>query len=274
MANTTDYFKQFLGGLERSLGANFSAVPTAILLAILCYVVYKVTIKIFTKVTKKLPIDANIVIVLKNVIKVFIIFFSTMIIASALGINTSSLIAAFSIFGLAISLAVQNVVANVANAINIYVNPPFKIGDYVAIGQTEGTVKEISFMFTKILTYKNEMIFIPNSTVGSSIIINYSSEKYRMVEYTIGVAYESDPEIVKKALMEVMSEEPLVIKSEPMIVFIDQHAASSINYTYRAYTDNSNYLQCSRSLRMRIKPKFDSYGINIPYNQLDVFLKK
>ena len=195
-----------------------------------------------------------------------------MIIASALGINTSSLIAAFSIFGLAISLSVQNLMSNVANGINIFANHPFKVGDYVSIDGVEGTVVVISFMFTKMRTYKNEMVYIPNNKVGTATIINYSYEKYRRVEYTIGVSYDNNIEDVKKALLEVLNEEPLVVKTEDIVVFVKDYASSSIDFTIRAYTENANYLNCLWSIKERIKPKFDKYNISIPYPQLDLHM--
>ena len=273
MKNTTEYFKHFIDGLESTIGANLKALPSAILLAILCYIIYKILMFIFNRAVKRLHIDINIVTICKGIIKVLISFFTIMIIASALGINTSSLLAAFSIFGLAISLSIQTTMSNVANAINLYLSTPFKAGDYIKVGDIEGTVKKVSFMHTEVLTYKNEAVYIPNSEVGTSTIINFTKEKYRMIEYTIGVSYDADQNVVKKAIFEMLNEEPLVVKSEPISVFIDKYNSSSIDYTYRVYTENTNYLKCLRGLKERIKPKFDMYKIVIPYNQVDVLIK-
>ncbi|MBO6119962.1 MAG: mechanosensitive ion channel [Lachnospiraceae bacterium] len=273
MTNTTSYFQDFMNGINDAVGANLKALPIAIILAIIFYVIYKVVNKIFRKYSQKLPVEKNVTKAVNKIIDILIIFFAIMIIASALGINTSSLIAAFSIFGLAISLSVQNIMSNVANAINIYANRPFKIDDYVDIDGTEGTVIEIGFMFTKIRTYKNEMIYMPNSKVGSAIIKNYSYEKYRRIEYTIGVSYDNDIEKVKKALLEVLNEDEDVVKSEEMVAFVNDYASSSINFTIRAYTKNESFLKCLWNIKEHIKPKFDKYGITIPYPQLDVLIK-
>lgn len=272
--NPTSYFQDFMNNLNATFGANFKAIPAAILLAIIFYVIYKIVNKIFQRHISKLPVDNNITKIVNKIVDILIIFFAIMIIASTLGINTSSLIAAFSIFGLAVSLSVQNIMSNVANGINIFANHPFKIGDYVSIDGVEGTVVTISFMFTKIRTYKNEMIYIPNNKVGSATIINFSYEQYRRVEYTIGVSYDNSIDEVKKALYEVLKEEPLVVQTEDMIVFVKDYASSSIDFTIRAYTENANYLNCLWSIKEHIKPKFDKYGISIPYPQLDVQIKK
>ena len=273
MTNPTSYLEDFLNGLNGAVGANFKALPMAIVIAAIFYIIYKITNKIFKKHSAKLPLDKGMVMVINNIINFLIIFFAIMIIASALGINTSSLIAAFSIFGLAISLSVQNLMSNAANAINIYANHPFKVDDYVDIEGIEGYVMEINFMFTKLRTYKNEVIYIPNSKVGSAIIKNYSYETFRRIEYTIGISYDNNIEDAKKALLELLHEEPLVAQSEEIIVFVNDYAASSINITFRAYTENANYFKCLWSVKEQIKTKFDKYNISIPYSQLDVLIK-
>lgn len=273
MTSPTTYFKDFMDSLGGAIHFNIKSLPIAILLIIIFYVIYKIVNKIFRKYSKKLPVDKTVSKALNKIVDVLIIFFAIMIIASALGINTSSLIAAFSIFGLAISLSVQNLMSNVANAINIHANQPFKIDDYVDIDGVEGTIIEIGFMFTKIRTYKNEMVYIPNSKVGAATIKNYSYEKYRRIEYTIGVSYDNDVETVKKALLELLNEEPLVVKTEDILVFVNDYASSSINFTIRAYTENKNYLTCFCSIRDKMKAKFDKCNISIPYPQLDVHMK-
>ena len=273
MPNPNSYLQEFIDGVNTTVGADLRAVPKALVIAIIIYIIYKVVNKLFKKYSKKLPFDKGIIIVINNIIDFLIIFFAIMIIASALGINTSSLIAAFSIFGLAISLSVQNIMSNAANAINIYANHPFKVDDYVEIGGIEGTVTNISFMFTKLLTLQHETVYIPNSTVGAAIIKNYTCEKYRRVEYTIGVSYNNDIEQVRNALIELLNEEELVVKSEPIVVFVQDYASSSINFTLKAYAENLDYYNCLWSIKAHIKPKFDKYGISIPYPQLDVFLK-
>ena len=272
MVNPTSYFQDFINTINETYGANIKALPFALLLALIFYIIYKIINKLFKRHIAKLPIGSNITKAVNAVVDILIIFFAIMIIASALGIDTSSLIAAFSIFGLAISLSVQNLMSNVANGINIFANQPFRVGDYISIDGTEGTVVVISFMFTKMRTYKNEMVYIPNNKVGTATIINYSYEKYRRVEYTIGVSYDNNIEDVKKALLEVLNEEPLVVKTEDIVVFVKDYASSSIDFTIRAYTENANYLNCLWSIKEHIKPKFDKYNISIPYPQLDLHM--
>lgn len=273
MSNTVNYLQKFLDGINDAVGANLKALPAAIIICIVFYFIYKIINNILKKHSSKLPLEKNVILIINNIINILLIFFAIMIVASALGINTSSLIAAFSIFGLAVSLSVQNIMSNVANAINLYANHPFKVDDLVDIGGIEGYVVEIGFMFTKLRTYKNEIIYMPNSTVGSAIIKNYSYETFRRIEYTIGISYDNNIDDAKKALLELLNEEPLVVKTETMVVFVKDYSSSSIDITLRAYTENADYYNCLWSIKEHIKPKFDKYGITIPYSQLDVLIK-
>ena len=273
MEKTTSYFENFVHSLGFDMVGIARALPSVIVAIVVLYVIYKLLNKAFKKYSSKLPIEDNALVIIHNIINIIITFVGIMVIAGSLGINTTSLVAAFSIFGLAVSLSLQNIMANAANAINLYANHPFKIGDYVDVGGIEGTVVDITFMFTQIRTYKNELIYIPNSTVGSAIIKNFSAEKYRRVEYKIGASYDNKVEDVKNALFELLREEELVVQTEDIVVFVQDYGPSSIDYTLRAYTKNENYQACMWSIKSHIKEKFDQKGISIPYPQLDVALK-
>ena len=257
---------------------DVKTIPYAIILIIIFFLIYKAVGKVFAKHSKYFPFEENITKLLEKLIKIAIIFIAIITIGGQLGVNTTSLIAIFSIFGLAISLSVQNIISNAANGINIYATHPFKINDRIKVdspGETddiEGIVKDINLMYTMILNNKNEVIFVPNNKIGQATIINFSHERYRKIEYTIGVSYDNNIEDVKKALTELLEEEPLVIKDNGITVFGADYDQSSSNYTCRAHAEHTNYYDCLWSIKSHIKPKFDQYGITIPYPQLDVTL--
>ena len=273
MNNVNEYLNDLVNSINQGLGANLSNIPVALVLAIICYFIYKIINKIFSRYSDKLPLDKKVINTINAVIDSLVIFFAIMIIASALGINTSSLIAAFSIFGLAISLAVQNLMSNLANAISIYINKPFKIGDYVSINGIEGTVLDITFMMTKLSSFKNEIIYISNSAVGSATIINYSEHKYRRVEHFIDASYDDDIDKVKYSLRNAVMEEPKVVKTEPVVIYVKDYGSSGITYGIRAYCENKDYLDCSFSLIERYKKNFDKDNITIPYSTINIINK-
>ena len=271
MFKINNFMNNFTSEIENRLGANLSNLPNCLLLIIVIYVVNKTIMKIFNNFYNNSKLDTNIKNILKLILKVSITFFSIMIIAGSLGINTSSLIAAFSIFGLAISLSVQNLMSNLANAISIYMNKPFKINDYVKIEDIEGTVLEIGFMLTKIMTYKNEIIYIPNTTIGSSIITNYTQTPVRRIEQIISASYDSDIDLVKKAINEAIMSEPLVLQNEEIFIAVQEYADSGINYDIRVYCNTTDYIKCKNSLMEKYKIYFDKYNITIPYKTITIY---
>lgn len=148
---------------------------------VILLVVFIIVNRFKKTITKTLKVDSNITKLIFRVFKVLYVFVGFMIVAAELGINTSSILAIFSLFGLAVSLSIQNLMSNLANAISIFTNKPFIIGDYVNIAGTEGTVADISFMYTKLVTVNEDAVYLNNTTVGTSNIINYTNMTF--VEY-------------------------------------------------------------------------------------------
>lgn len=263
MSTFISYINKFIESISTSIGANLNAIPMAIALTILFYFLYKAINKGFTKYSDKLPIEKNIVKFVNTAMNILIIFFSIMIIASALGINTSSLIAAFSIFGLAVSLAVQSIMSNLANALSIYLSKPFKVGDYISVSGIEGTVLDVTFMLTKINTYKNETIFIPNNLVGAAIITNFSSQPKRRIDHSIIVSIDEEIDKVKYSLNNAVVSVPLVLKDEPINIFINSYEPLGVKYSIRCYCNNEDFIECSNSLMENYKINLDKDNIKI-----------
>ena len=270
MEGSITYVTNFWNSLGASLGADLSRFPAAIIIGVICYLLYKSVLKIIDTFLNRTHLEKNIIKIITMMVKILILFIAIMMVASALGINTSSLVAAFSIFGLAISLAVQNLMSNLANAISIYVNRPFVIDDYVSINGIEGTVLDISFMLTKLRTVKNEIIYITNSTVGQSVIINYTQTHYRRVEHIIDASYDAKIDDVKYAIKEAVMSEPLVDKNQEIYIAVSKYSTSSIQYTVRVYCENKDYIKCRDSLMEKYKQYLDSHKITIPYTTLSV----
>lgn len=270
MTYQNNLFQNMTSEIENQYGANLSNLPKCIFLLIVLYIVYKVIMKLFHQFYIKSNIDENIKNILKLILRILIFFFSVMIIAGSLGINTSSLLAAFSIVGLAISLSIQDLMSNLANAISIYINKPFKINDYVNIQNIEGVVKDIGLMRTKIHTYKNEIVYIPNNTIGTSIIINYTQNSIRRIEQIIQASYDAKIDDVKKAITETIMNEPLVLKDQEIYVTVQEYGSSGINYNIRVYCKTEDFLKCKNNLMEKYKYYFDKYNINIPYQTITI----
>lgn len=239
---------------------------------VILLVVFIIVNRFKKTMTKTLKVDSNITKLIFRVFKVLYLFVGFMIVAAELGINTSSILAIFSLFGLAVSLSIQNLMSNLANAISIFTNKPFVIGDYVNISGIEGTVQDISFMYTKLVTVNEEAVYLNNTTVGTSNIINYTKHDIRRISQTIGLSYNAPVDVVKKTLREAVDNEDLVLKTEPIYIALSSYSDSSIDYTVRVYTKKENFIECRDRLLESYKIYFDKYNIEIPYPNLTVHL--
>lgn len=196
------------------------------------------------------------------------------VIMSLLNIPLTTFAVVLSAAGLAISLALQNSLSNLANGFVLISTKPFKEGDYVEIGGVEGTVKSIKMMNTKIMTVDNKVITVPNSTITGSNVVNYSAQETRRVDMTFGVSYASDVEEVKRIILGVIADNPAIMTTPEPFVRLQEQAASSLNFRVKVWTASSDYWNVYYYLNEEVLKAFRREGVEIPFNQLDVNIRK
>ncbi len=207
------------------------------------------------------------------------IFFVIMVIfvlsaLSTLGININSFVAAIGAAGITAGLGFQNVISQFASGLTLLINKQFKSGDFVEIGTTSGKVYEIKMMHTVLITIDNKRVVIPNSTVTSSNITNYSTENFRRVDLVYSISYDADIAKAKGVLNRIVESNDLVCKEPAPIIAVKEHGASSVNIACYIWCDNSNYWTVYYYMQEAVKLAFDREGISIPYNQIDVHIKE
>ena len=274
MNSIFDLKNNVLSNMKDLVGIDISHIPAAIITILICYIIYRILFDLLNQLLAKTKIDKHLCYIINTVIKVIVFFVFIVIISSTLGIDTTSLIAVFSLFGLAISLSIQNLMSNVAHAISILINKPYKNGDYIKINDYEGNVEEITLFNTKILTTNNEMIYIPNTIMGSNTIINYTQMPNRRIELFIDTSYDDNIDTVKKILRQVIDENPLTNKDKDIFIEVYEYATSSIRYIIRVYCSTKDYIKCKFSIISNIKKKFDENGITIPYQTINIYNMK
>lgn len=263
--------------LEKMLGGIIGFIPT-LLFAIFIYIVgafiNKAVLKLFSKGTEKSRLDLTVRKFLAGVIKIIITALTLIIALTALGIPMTSIITVLGTMGVAVGLALQDSLSNVAGGVILLVNRNIKVGDYVEIGSYSGTVAEISILFTKLSTPDNKDIFIPNGVAATSPITNYSSEENRRVDMVFGISYDNDHRKAVAAVNEAVNAHPLIIKEEPPFVRLSGLGESSLNITVRVWAKSRDYWTVYYDLLEQVKEKFDEENIVIPYNQLDVHINE
>lgn len=247
--------------------------------AIAIFVVGLLVISIITKAvrknaTKSRKIDNSAASFVTSIVSLAAYVFLVLVIIASLGFSTESIIAAFSSVMLAIALGLQNTLASLANGILLIFTKPFKAGDYVDIGGTAGTVKEIKLFSVKIVTPDNLTIVIPNNTVFGSTIINYSKMPLRRIDLTVPVSYDVDVKKLKTLVNELIAKDARISKDPAPFFRLTEYGASSLNFTLRAWTNASIYWDVRFDLLENILELLRANKIEIPFDQLDVHVIK
>ena len=191
-----------------------------------------------------------------------------------LGFSTASLVTVLGSAGLAIGLALQGSLSNLAGGVLLLINKPFSIGDYIVVGTLEGTVKNIGVCYTKLSTPDNRVVVLPNGTLSNSNLVNVSAEPERRVDMIIPISYEDDIRSVRAMLLSFAQEQELVLKTKPVEVYTKEFGADSINLVFRFWVRKENYWPCFFDMQEKIRYGFIENGFTIPFRQVDVAIKQ
>jgi len=194
-------------------------------------------------------------------------------ILSVLGIPMTSLITILGSAAVAIGLALQGGLSNLAGGLMLLIFKPFKDGDFIEAEGQSGTVDSISLFYTTIITVDNRVVHLPNGGLSNSVVVNYTANEKRMLNVDISVSYDSNIDKVKKVITDTLNSIDKVIKDEPMLIKLKTHNASSLDFVVRAWVNTVDYWDVYYEFMEKIKKNFDKNKIEIPYQQLDVHVK-
>lgn len=251
-----------------------------VVIAILIYIVgskiIKAILKMMNRSMERAGTDIGVKQFLATVIKYALYIILIMIILNLFGIATTSVVALIGSAGVAIGLALQGSLANIAGGVLILLLKPFRVGDYIIedTNKNEGTVAEISVFYTKLLTIDNKVVMIPNGILANASLTNVSHMDKRRVDLVVGVSYEADIKKTKEVLQKVIEGEPARLKDEEMQVFVSELADSSVNMGVRVWVKAEEYWPAKWRITENVKLALDKNGISIPYPQLDVQIKQ
>ncbi len=254
-----------------SLSVN-KILPALITLVIGYFAIRFIT-KFFTKTIGRTKIPKNFHGFLRASIRFVLWALVLLIAASSLGFNVTSLVAVLSVASLALSLAVQGALSNLAGGISVLSTQPFQVGEFVEIGGVSGTILEVGISYTKLNTPDDKLIFVPNSEIASSKIINYSAEDKRRVDLQFTASYDDSVESVKEALREATML-PMVMTDPAPFVAVNNYGDHAICYDVRAWVDPKDYWDAFYGITEQVKIVFDQKKITMTYPHLNVHLDK
>ena len=216
--------------------------------------------------------DSGATSFLSSLINVLLKIIISIMAIAQLGVDVTSLIAAIGTAGLAVGLAMQNNLSNVASGAQIVLTAPFRVGDYLAIPgeNVEGTVSRIEMMFTVLRTFDNKEVVLPNTKVTNSTVVNYTAMKTRRLDLTYSVSYSADLEKAKTLLTRLCAEEERIEKEPAPLIAVGAHGDSSISLVVKVWCKIDIYWDVYYAMQERVKLEFDKAGIAIPFPQIDV----
>ena len=264
---------EFIEKLKTLAVTSGEKILTALVILVVGIIIVKIVTKIFNKSISKTKLELNLINFLTSIVKFLLSLLLVYIIWDFLSIPPTLFVAITSVAGIAISLALQGVLSNLASGITQISSKRFKHGDYIKIGAVEGTVENIDFTAITLVTPDNKKIFIPNSITTTTEITNFSACDTRRIEINVGVAYGTDINKVQRLVYAILNADKRIFKTpEPMVKLIT-FGSSSLDMVVRCHTKPSEYWDVYFDLNERIYTCFNENDIEIPFNQLDVKIK-
>ena len=260
-------------GVKVNLGAlTLNKVVHVLLLALIGVVVIRVILKLLDGMLARSKSLKSLSHYIHSVAKISMAFILVLMVAEDVGIHTTSLVAMLSVAGLAVSLALQNTLSNVAGGIMLLVTTPFQVGDYVEADGVSGTVHAIDLSYTAIITIDGKEIFVPNSQLSGTKIVNYTVLGRRRVDLNFTASYDAPTATVKQAIGEVLEDIPQIITDPAPEIHLSDYQASSIQYVVRAWTTAADYWTVYYAIQEGVREAFDRHGVEMTYDHLNVHI--
>ena len=221
--------------------------------------------------TKSKRVEDTLVSFFSSIVKYLVIVFTVIAVLGQFGVQTASLLTVLGAAGLAIGLALQGTLSNVAAGVMLLIFRPFKVGDYVEAGGHSGTIKELNLFTTVMATPDNVRITVPNSSIWGSSVSNYSINPTRRVDLVMGISYDDDIDKAMAVMQAEIADESRVLSDPEPFVAVSELADSSVNFVVRVWVNNADYWPVKFDLTKALKQRFDTDGVNIPYPTRTVY---
>ncbi len=260
----------------KELPAKALNLGLRILLTVIVFFVGTQLIKLVRKIVKKsltrAKADVGVVQFLDSLIKAVLYVVLVFMIAANFGVDAASIVALLGSVGVAIGLALQGSLSNLAGGVLILLLKPFRVGDYIKEDNkgNEGTVTEIQLFYTKLKTVDNRIVVLPNGTLANTSMTNVTEASTRRVDITVGISYDADIKKAKELLLDMLHKDEGTLKDQDMVVYVDALADSSVNLGLRCWVKKEDFWDVKWRLTENTKYILDEAGISIPYPQLDV----
>ena len=250
-----------------------SALLSAVVTLVICIIAIKLLMKVVDRVlNKSTKIDGTLKGFVRSAANILLWILAVIIVANALGINTSSLVALVSVVGLALSLSVQNILSNLFSGLTLLITKPFAAGDFVEVGGKTGLVKTIGLFYTQLDTLDNIAVSIPNSDVTAAAVNNYSREELRRVDRTFTTSYECSTDEVKAAIADAIAKDERILTDPAPFVRLIDYKGSTVEYVVRVWCKSADYWDVYFNLNENVRESFAAKGVKFSYEHVNVHI--
>ena len=277
--DTVKEVSQFTTYLQNHI-PDFISFGIKVVFALVFFFIGRIVIRWIRKLVRKSMqrsgADKGVEQFVDSLLKFSLYFLLLFMIGTKFGIDASSVAALIASGGVAIGLAMQGSLSNFAGGVLILLLKPFEVGDYIIedTNKNEGTVKEIQIYYTKLTTIDNKTIVIPNGRLTNNSLTTATAKDERRLDLKVDISYDADLKKAKAMIMDVLNNDPAVLREDEIVVFVDELGESSVVLGARAWTKSADFWQAKWRILENIKEKMDENQIEIPYRQLTVHMNK
>jgi small conductance mechanosensitive channel len=270
-----DILKNYLEDLPEKAITFGVRIIAAFVIFLIGVQVIKLLRKLIKKTMERAHADQGAVRFMDSFSKAALYVVLIFLVANYCGVDAAGIIALLGSAGVAIGLAIQGSLSNLAGGVLLLILHPFRVGDYITTDSGhEGTVDEVQIFYTKLKTPDNKVIVLPNGQLSNNSLINATASKHRRLDIFVGISYQANIRKAKDILLQLIQTDPKVCKDRDMQVYVDQLGDSSINMGIRCWFHREDFLEGKWRLTENIKYALDKAGIDIPFPQLDVHITK
>lgn len=269
----TEATQETLGVLENALRSiSWERIVMLLVLLVACMVVIKLILGVAGRAMERAKLDRGVRTFLLSGLKILLWLVALCVLLGYLGVPMTSLVAVLSVLGLAVSLAVQGLLSNLAGGIMLLSARPFSAGDFVEAGGMSGTVSEVGLVYTKIKTLDNKVVHIPNGDISTKTIVNYTAENTRRVDLEFSASYNTPVEKVTAALLKVMENHPKILADPAPMARVSEYGESAIKYVARCWCATGDYWDVYFDVIEAVKAAYEAAGVEMTYPHVNVHM--
>ena len=266
---------QYIQKLTDWCMSKLGSIVVAVIFMVVCFKLVKLLLRILRKSFERSKLDPSVAGFFISAVKIVLNVLIVLTAASIVGFQITSFITILGTAGVTLGLALQGSLSNLAGGLLILILKPFRVGDYIVENNThcEGTVVSIDILNSRLITFDNKSVVIPNGNISNTSLVNVTEHDMRRVDIPFSVAYDSDMEKVKRVTIETIKDVDGYLPDEQILFYIDEFADSGINMYVKFYATIEKFFDAKWDAMWKLKKAFDENDIEIPFNQMDVHMK-